>query len=76
MDEREKQVLECLLLGWSKADMPLYGGLCYQDVFDLMRKLGVDPSEAETFLEEETKRMNEIVRQLTFIDEQMKKEGL
>ena len=64
MDEREIQVLECLLRGWSRAERPLYGGLCYQDVFDLMRKLGVDSTEAEMLFEEETKRMNEIVVQM------------
>jgi hypothetical protein len=46
----EKEVIECLLHGWTQSEMSLYGGLCYQDVFDLMKKLGIDTTEAETEL--------------------------
>lgn len=51
LNEREREVVECLLNGWTKGDMSLYGGLCYQDVFDLMKKLGIDSTEAEAELD-------------------------
>lgn len=51
LTEQEKEVVECLLSAWTKGDMPLYGGLCYQDVYDLMDKLGVDKTDAVAELE-------------------------
>jgi len=45
LTEREREVVECMLRGWLRAEMPLYGGLAYIDVMNLMDKFGVDKSE-------------------------------
>jgi hypothetical protein len=34
--------LNNLLRGWAENDYALEGGLCYQDVFDLCKRLGMD----------------------------------
>lgn len=51
LTDREKEVLECMRNGWIKGQMPLYGGLCYQDVLDLLDKLGIDKSPIEEELD-------------------------
>ena len=52
LNGREKEVLECLLSCWTRDEFRLYGNLSYQDVFDLMAKLGVDSSGALEALED------------------------
>ena len=42
VNERELRVLNNLLAGWAENDYKLEGGLSYQDVFDLCKKLGMD----------------------------------
>lgn len=41
MDEREREILECLVRGWIASDMPLYGDLSYQDVIDFLARCGI-----------------------------------
>jgi hypothetical protein len=43
----EKEIFQSLFNGWVQADMLLPGNISYQMVFDLMKKIGVDPSEGE-----------------------------
>ncbi len=64
LTEREKEIVECLLREWTRGDMSLYGGLSYQDVFDLMKKLGVDTTEAEAELENRTAEFRRIAGKL------------
>ncbi len=52
LDQREIEILECLFGAWSDNDMPLYGGMSCQCVFDLMEKLGVDPSKGKDAMAE------------------------
>ncbi len=42
LNEREMEALNCIVRVWQDADSPLPGGLCYQDVLDLLEKLGAD----------------------------------
>lgn len=64
LNEREREVIECLLHGWTLGEMPLYGGLCYQDVYDLMDKLGVDKSEA-------VKALDDFVQEAKLVQEEI-----
>ena len=50
LDNNEKEILECLVRGWINSDLPLYGGLSYQAVMDLVQKLGGDPKPIELHL--------------------------
>jgi len=50
LTEREREVLECMLQRWIDSDMPLHGGLCYNDVVNLMDKFGVDRTRLDASL--------------------------
>jgi len=41
LTEDEKAIMDCLRDAWVAQDMPLYGRLCYQQVYDLFDKLGL-----------------------------------
>jgi hypothetical protein len=43
-EEKKREIVECMFKAWSEGDMPLYGGLCIQDVFDFVKQFGVDTS--------------------------------
>lgn len=66
LSEREREIIECLLREWTQGDMSIYGGLSYQDVFDLMKKLGVDTTEAETELENRSNQFRQVATQLGY----------
>lgn len=55
-DERQREIFECLFKAWSENNMPLYGGYCYQEVFELMESFGVDTSEAKKTLDDLERR--------------------
>jgi hypothetical protein len=52
MQKEEKEIVECMFNSWIDDDMPLYGGLSYQQVFDLLDKLDIDKSPAVKRIEE------------------------
>ena len=47
LSDDEKEIIECMFSAWLDKDMPLYGGLCYQQVIDLMVKLDISPQPIE-----------------------------
>lgn len=47
---QDREILECLRDGWLKAEMPLYGGLSYQHVLNLLDKLDIDATCIEETL--------------------------
>jgi len=47
------EILNCLVRGWANNNAPIPGGVCYQDIFDLIDKLGGEqPTELIHKLEE------------------------
>ena len=40
LNEREKEIVECLVNGWIENECRLYGGLSYQCVCELLAKIG------------------------------------
>ena len=40
LNEREKEIVECLVNGWIENECRLYGGLSYQCVCELLTKIG------------------------------------
>lgn len=44
LDDKEKEIVECLVKGWIDSDCALYGGLSYQCVSDLLIKIGAPES--------------------------------
>jgi hypothetical protein len=58
LDQREIEIIECLFMAWTNDDMPLYGGMSCQCVFDLMEKLGIDPSEGKAVTAELEKKIS------------------
>ena len=67
LNKREVEILECLALGWTKGDCPLYGGLSYSCVMELLRKLGAN--EAADSVEEHIDAFAAQVEALTEDDE-------
>lgn len=47
LTEDEKEIIECLRDAWVEQHMPLYGNLCYQQVYDLLDKLGTGIARKE-----------------------------
>jgi len=60
----EKEIIECMRDAWLAQSCPLYGGLCYQQVFDLLDKLEVDKTPAVEHLEEFERCANKIVQEM------------
>jgi hypothetical protein len=52
MTKRQKEIIECLFGAWAKNEMPLYGGYSYGEVFEFMKSLGIDTTEAEQILDD------------------------
>jgi len=42
LSSKDTEIMDCMLGAWLDLAMPLHGHLSYQDVCDLMDKLGVD----------------------------------
>jgi hypothetical protein len=43
-DDKERQIVECLVDGWIENGCRLYGGLSYQDAAALLQRMGALPS--------------------------------
>ena len=48
LTKEEREILEEIVQTWEEADMPLSGGHSYQEVIDLLAKLGVENSIQST----------------------------
>jgi hypothetical protein len=57
LNEKEKEILNVIVATWDEADNPLPGGFCYNDVFNVLDKLGL---ERPKFLEAICKLANDI----------------
>lgn len=42
LDDREREILNCLLHAWEENDAPLPGGISYGEAFELFERLGLD----------------------------------
>ena len=46
LNNHEIEIINCLVEGWVRDEARIPGGVCYQDVFDLLEKLGAEqPTE-------------------------------
>jgi len=52
INEKQKEILECMFSAWTKNSMPLYGHISIQAAWDFMNELGIDTTESEKYLEE------------------------
>ena len=55
-NERELEVLRCLFDAWVDADMPLPGGISYEEAVVVLRRFGLDKAECviDRFIAETT----------------------
>jgi hypothetical protein len=52
INEKQKEILECMFKAWTENGMPLYGRISIQCAWDFMQELGIDTTESEKYLEE------------------------
>ena len=61
MSEEEKEILNCMVQAWDENNAPLPGDICYQQVFDLLDKLGLDrPVRLLAFIDFTKKHRNHL----------------